>query len=330
MCPPALTTLRLQHIPHVQGATNRPFDLDEAVLRRFTHRQAHLANTWSQWGCMARFCGCHAKMRSRSRCLPCLAPPSLFAPTRIFVGLPDRAARQSILEVVLEGESLAADLDLSRLAELTEGYSGSDLKQLCVQAAMRPVRAFLEQDSATAAAAEAAAATAREEAAARVAAAAAQAEEEIEAEGGGGEGRGNSKLHSVPEADGASAGTSAAGSAAAAPPVSLPLVPRLDSLLRQAERIASRPSNPRTDLRPISMRVGGLRCCCGGAVGGRTVCVWPCFARLWLAALLAGMAGHRRGVCCVSVQPQQHPLPSNSPLPAPPTQPWVSRTVRRR
>ena len=294
---PAATT------SHPQGATNRPFDLDEAVLRRFTHRQAHLANTWLPMGYVwpdsatATLRCAHAHAASLAWPLP---PCPL--PARIFVGLPDRAARQSILEVVLEGESLAADLDLSRLAELTEGYSGSDLKQLCVQAAMRPVRAFLEQDSATAAAAEAAAATAREEAASRVAAAAAQAAEEIEAEGGQGKGGAAGKLHSVPEADGASTGTSAAGSAGAAAPVSLPLVPRLDSLLRQAERIASRPSNPRTDLRPISMRVGGLRCCCGGAVGG---------GRSALAAF---------GQCCKTGKqfpglPQQPLLPPNPACP---------------
>jgi hypothetical protein len=34
-----------------------------------------------------------------------------------------------------------------RVAEVTEGYSGSDLRQLCVQAAMRPVRELLEAES---------------------------------------------------------------------------------------------------------------------------------------------------------------------------------------
>lgn len=195
-------------------------------------------------------------------------PPPPPTPHRIFIGLPDRPARQSILEVVLEGESLAADVDLSRLAEMTEGYSGSDLKQLCVQAAMRPVRAFLEQDSATAAAAEAAAAAAREEAAARVAEGAAGAAAEAQGEGEPGEGGATSTLPAVPEGDGGDA------QAAAPPPVSLPLVPRLDSLLRQAERIASRPTNPRTDLRPISMRVGGVAraACCRRDVAAVGVC----------------------------------------------------------
>lgn len=67
---------------------------------------------------------------------------------RILVGLPDKAARQAILRVVLEGEKLAADVDVVKLAERTEGYSGSDLRQLCVAAAMRPVRSFLEHTAA--------------------------------------------------------------------------------------------------------------------------------------------------------------------------------------
>lgn len=37
-------------------------------------------------------------------------------------------------------------------------------------------------------------------------------------------------------------------------PAHLHLVPRLDSLLRQAERIAAAPRNPKTDLRPVSMQ----------------------------------------------------------------------------
>ena len=223
-----------------------------------------------------------APSASAAHRFPACLPPAPLPPRprRIFIGLPDRSARQSILEVVLEGESPAADLDLSRLAELTEGYSGSDLKQLCVQAAMRPVRAFLEQDSATAAAAEAAAAAAQEEAAARAASAAAGAAEESQTEGGAGEGGPPGGLPAVPEGDGDTAVPAAA-------PIGLPLVPRLDSLLRQAERIASRPTNPRTDLRPISMRVSGLRCVLRLAAWGTAGLWWPaCNCGRWDGTLI--------------------------------------------
>ena len=145
--------------------------------------------------------------------------------------------------MVLEGERLAADVDLARLAEQTDGYSGSDLKQLSVQAAMRPVRSFLEADSATVTAAEAAADVA--EAAQQDPGEGVAAAEHEQAEGG-------AVAEPAAAAEGGGAGGPAAGAA-----VSLPLVPRLNSLLRQAERIASRPTNPKTDLRPICMKVGG-------------------------------------------------------------------------
>jgi ATP-dependent Zn protease len=39
-------------------------------------------------------------------------------------------AREKILTVHLEGESLARDVDISELAKKTELYSGSDLKNM--------------------------------------------------------------------------------------------------------------------------------------------------------------------------------------------------------
>lgn len=85
----------------VLGATNRPFDLDEAVLRRFS--------------------------------------------VRVSVGLPSREARRQILGVILVGQALAPDVDLESIAESTEGFTGADLRQLCVAAAMRPVREEIDR-----------------------------------------------------------------------------------------------------------------------------------------------------------------------------------------
>ncbi|KAK7062839.1 hypothetical protein VNI00_000334 [Paramarasmius palmivorus] len=79
----------------VIGATNRPYDLDPAILRR----------------------------------LPC----------RMLVDLPDEHQRKNILQSHLKGE-LLHDIDLSRIATQTEGYSGSDLKNLCVSAAMEGLK----------------------------------------------------------------------------------------------------------------------------------------------------------------------------------------------
>ncbi|KAG2551995.1 hypothetical protein PVAP13_9KG440100 [Panicum virgatum] len=96
----------------VLAATNRPFDLDEAVVRRL--------------------------------------------PRRLMVNLPDASNRRKILSVILAKEDLADDVDLEVIANLTEGYSGSDLKNLCVTAAHRPIREILEKEKKERAAAEAA------------------------------------------------------------------------------------------------------------------------------------------------------------------------------
>ncbi|AQL06710.1 AAA-type ATPase family protein [Zea mays] len=95
----------------VLAATNRPFDLDEAVVRRL--------------------------------------------PRRLMVNLPDASNRRKILSVILAKEDLADDVDLETIANLTEGYSGSDLKNLCVTAAHRPIREILEKEKKERASAEA-------------------------------------------------------------------------------------------------------------------------------------------------------------------------------
>ncbi|CAA7037286.1 unnamed protein product [Microthlaspi erraticum] len=86
----------------VLAATNRPFDLDEAVIRRL--------------------------------------------PRRLMVGLPDAPNRAKILRVILAEEDLSPDIDLDGVARMTDGYSGSDLKNLCVAAAHRPIKEILEQE----------------------------------------------------------------------------------------------------------------------------------------------------------------------------------------
>lgn len=44
------------------------------------------------------------------------------------VNLPDAPNREKILRVILEKEDLAPDVDLEAVANMTDGYSGSDLK----------------------------------------------------------------------------------------------------------------------------------------------------------------------------------------------------------
>ena len=82
-------------------STNRPFDLDDAVLRRL--------------------------------------------PRRLLVDLPAENDRLEILKIHLRDEQLADDVDLPDLASKTAYYSGSDLKNVSVAAALACVREENEQ-----------------------------------------------------------------------------------------------------------------------------------------------------------------------------------------
>ena len=80
----------------VMVATNRPFDLDDAVIRRL--------------------------------------------PRRLLVDLPTQTDRREILRIHLQGEQLDASVDLEDLAKRTPFYSGSDLKNVAVSAALACVK----------------------------------------------------------------------------------------------------------------------------------------------------------------------------------------------
>ncbi|KAL5814263.1 hypothetical protein ACOSQ4_024904 [Xanthoceras sorbifolium] len=86
----------------VLAATNRPFDLDEAIIRRFERR--------------------------------------------IMVGLPSVENREMIFRTLLSKEKVEEGLNFKELATMTEGYTGSDLKNFCTTAAYRPVRELIKQE----------------------------------------------------------------------------------------------------------------------------------------------------------------------------------------
>ena len=72
-------------------------------------------------------------------------------PIRVEVGYPDVTARQEIFKIHL-GDAFrqqddAAEL-LDRLASLTVGYSGSDIKELCKAARLMPIREFMQSKDA--------------------------------------------------------------------------------------------------------------------------------------------------------------------------------------
>ncbi|KAI9349448.1 P-loop containing nucleoside triphosphate hydrolase protein [Zopfochytrium polystomum] len=83
----------------VLGATNRPNDIDKAILRRM--------------------------------------------PKRFAIRLPDHEQRRRVLQVLLKNVNLADNFNMNELVMRTQGMSGSDLKELCSNAAMAPVREAL-------------------------------------------------------------------------------------------------------------------------------------------------------------------------------------------
>jgi SpoVK/Ycf46/Vps4 family AAA+-type ATPase len=87
----------------ILGATNRPFDLDDAILRRM--------------------------------------------PRRVLVDLPTAQQRKQIFSVHLNGESLDKDVSLEELSKKTEHYSGSDIKNVCVAAALGRVKESILRES---------------------------------------------------------------------------------------------------------------------------------------------------------------------------------------
>ncbi|KAG2221158.1 hypothetical protein INT45_007735 [Circinella minor] len=83
----------------VLGATNRPNDIDSAILRRM--------------------------------------------PKRFAVRLPSEEQRRSILELLLRDIKLTSDFNMNELVKRTADCSGSDLKELCRNAAMIPIREYV-------------------------------------------------------------------------------------------------------------------------------------------------------------------------------------------
>ncbi|XP_059156523.1 outer mitochondrial transmembrane helix translocase-like isoform X2 [Physella acuta] len=86
----------------VMGATNRPQDVDAAILRRM--------------------------------------------PSQFYVGMPNKDQREAILELILEHEE-TEDLNFSQLSQLSEGLSGSDLREACRAAAVSVVHEFVQSST---------------------------------------------------------------------------------------------------------------------------------------------------------------------------------------
>ncbi|KDP30931.1 hypothetical protein JCGZ_11307 [Jatropha curcas] len=65
---------------------------------------------------------------------------------RLMVNLPDAPNRAKILKVLLTKEDLSPDVDFDAIASMIDGYSGSNLKNLCATAAHRPIKEIPEKE----------------------------------------------------------------------------------------------------------------------------------------------------------------------------------------
>ncbi|GFO00933.1 ATPase family aaa domain-containing protein 1 [Plakobranchus ocellatus] len=86
----------------VMGATNRPQDVDAAILRRM--------------------------------------------PSQFYVSMPNEAQRKSILQLILQNEETDV-LNFDQLSQLSEGLSGSDLREACRSAAVAVVHEYVQSIS---------------------------------------------------------------------------------------------------------------------------------------------------------------------------------------
>ena len=79
--------------------------------------------------------------------LPSMLDSALRRPGRfdreVSLDVPDRNGRLEIFEVHTRGMPLADDVDLERLADITHGFVGADIENLCREAAMRSIRTML-------------------------------------------------------------------------------------------------------------------------------------------------------------------------------------------
>ncbi|KAI8325074.1 AAA-domain-containing protein [Martensiomyces pterosporus] len=86
----------------VLGATNRPNDIDAAILRRM--------------------------------------------PKRFYIRPPSLEQRRQILDIMLKNVDLEDEFDMDELTKATHGMSGSDLKEMCRGAAIKPLREYIRSN----------------------------------------------------------------------------------------------------------------------------------------------------------------------------------------
>merc|ERR1712226_936302 len=75
---------------------------------------------------------------------PDILDPGIMRPGRldqlIYIPLPDKESRISIFKANLRKSPIADDLKLEKLADVTEGFSGADITEICQRAAKNAIR----------------------------------------------------------------------------------------------------------------------------------------------------------------------------------------------
>ena len=59
---------------------------------------------------------------------------------RVSIPLPDAEGRRQLLMINLKAIKIADDIEWEKLVDMTDGYSGADLANVCREAAMMPLR----------------------------------------------------------------------------------------------------------------------------------------------------------------------------------------------
>ena len=59
---------------------------------------------------------------------------------RIYIPLPSGTGREALFRINLKTVEVEDDVDFAKLVEITDGYSGADIANVCRDAAMMPLR----------------------------------------------------------------------------------------------------------------------------------------------------------------------------------------------
>ena len=80
---------------------------------------------------------------------PDMIDPAVCRPGRldqlVYIPVPDRASRVKIFESCLRKSPLNDDVDVERMADETEGFSGADLNEICQRACKLAIREEIRQ-----------------------------------------------------------------------------------------------------------------------------------------------------------------------------------------